>query len=84
MRPDDLHVFTRKTPFQPFRIVTTDGRTYDIFHPDLVIVMRSRLVIGVGVENGEPEHLEHVALLHVVRVEEIPAEKSKTDGNGEN
>jgi hypothetical protein len=71
MRPEDLHEFTRKRPFAPYRLYTTDGRTYDIRHPDQVIVLRSRVVIGTGGKNGVPEHLEHVALLHVVRIEEL-------------
>ncbi len=63
--------FTRKRPFAPYRIFTTDVRTYDIRHPDQVIVLRSRLVIGVGGRNGTADHLEHLALIHVVRVEEL-------------
>jgi len=71
MRPDDLHEFTRRRPFAPYRIHLTDGRTYEIRHPDQVIVLRSRIVVGVGGDNGVPEHTEHVALIHIVRIEEL-------------
>ncbi len=71
MRPEDLHEFTRRRPFLPYRLFTTDGRTYEIRHPDLVIVLRSRIVIGVGGEDGVPDHTEHIALLHIVRIEEL-------------
>lgn len=76
MRPDDLHEFTRKRPFVPYRIYVTDGRTYEIRHPDQVIVLRSRVVIGVGGKNRVPDHTEHVALLHVVRIEELEVQPS--------
>jgi hypothetical protein len=76
MRAEDLHEFTRKRPFSPYRIHTTEGRSYDIRHPDQVIVLRSRVVIGVGGENGVPDHIEHVALLHVVRIEELEPQPS--------
>jgi len=76
MRPQDLHEFTRRRPFSPYRIHTTDGQTYEIRHPDQVIVLRSRVVIGVGGANGVPDRVEHVALLHVVRIEEAPSKTS--------
>src|SRR5574340_1123663 len=71
MRPEDLLESTRKRPFVPYRVCLTDGRTYDVGHPDQVIVLRSRAVIGVGGENGLPERVEHVALIHIVRIEEL-------------
>ena len=80
MRPEDLHEFTRKRPFAPYRVCVTDGRTYDIRHPDQVIVLRSRIVIGVGSENGVPDHIEHIALIHVVRIEELQSERSGASG----
>jgi hypothetical protein len=76
MRAEDLHEFTRKRLFKPYRIHTTEGLAYEIRHPDQVIVLRSRVVIGVGGENGVPDHLEHVALLHVVRIEELEPQPS--------
>ena len=75
MRPEDLREFTRKQPFEPYRIHATGVQTYDIHHPDQVIVLRSRVVIGVGGENGVSDHVEHVALIHIVRVEELQSER---------
>ncbi len=71
MRAEDLLEFTRKRPFVPYRVCLTDGRTYDVGHPDQVIVLRSRAVIGVGGENGLPDRVEHVSLIHIVRIEEL-------------
>lgn len=71
MRPEDLREFTRKKPFEPYRIHVTGGQTYDVHHPDQVIVLRSRVVVGVGGENGVPDHVEHAALVHIARVEEL-------------
>lgn len=50
----------------------TDGRTYDVRHPDLLIVLRSRAIVGVGGDQV-PDRDEDVALLHVVRIEPLPA-----------
>jgi len=78
MRPDDFIELLRSRPFQPFRIHTTDGQTYDVRHPDKLIVLRSRLVLGVGGDNGIAEHLEHLSLIHVVRIEELPSESRES------
>jgi hypothetical protein len=77
MRPEDLHEFTRKRPFSPYRIYTTDGRTYEIRHPDQVLVLRSRVIIATGGNNDVPDHSEHVALLHIVRLEEFETQPSR-------
>lgn len=71
MRPEDLLALTRRAPFAPFRIHMSDGQAYEIRHPDQIIVLRSRAVVGVGHDNGVPERVEHVALLHICRLEEV-------------
>ena len=73
MRPDELIELIRHRPFMPLRIHVTNGRSYEIRRPDQVIVLRGRVDIGVGSdpETGAAERVEHVALVHVVRVEEL-------------
>ncbi len=73
MRPDELLSLVRARPFVPLRIHLTDGTVYDISHPDQIIVLRGRVDIGVGAdpETGAVERVEHVALLHIVRVEPV-------------
>ena len=76
MQAEDLREFTRRRPFVAFRLHVSDGRTYVIRHPDMVIPMRSRVVVGVGDKDGIPSHTEHIALNHVVRLEEAEADAS--------
>jgi hypothetical protein len=75
MRPQELTRLIRTHPFVPFRIHLTDGQTFDIFHPDQIIVLRGRVDIGVepDVSTGVVNRVEHCSLLHVVRVEELPS-----------
>ncbi len=51
----------------------TDGETYDIKHPDTVIVLRQRVDIGFkpDLATGVVERVDHCSLLHIVRVEEL-------------
>ena len=73
MRPNDLLELVRRQPFAPFRLHVTDGTTYDVRHPDQIIVLRSRAVLAAGGDDVVPDRLEHVALVHIVRIEEMPA-----------
>ena len=47
MHPQELIRLLRTQAFVPFRIHMTDGHTYDIPHPELMIVGRSHAFIGL-------------------------------------
>lgn len=76
MRAEDLMEMLRKRPFVPFRIYMTDGQTYDIVHPEAVLVLRSRAVIGLrpDPETKIADWSEDIALVHIVRTSAIPVE----------
>ena len=40
MCPQDFFDLLRRRPFVPFRIFATDGRTFDVRHPDQALVLR--------------------------------------------
>jgi hypothetical protein len=74
MRPEDIRTFLTKRPFQPFRITLTDGRTYEVRHPELAMFGRSSVAIGLPAGNEtEPvyDRLVTVSLLHIMQVEPI-------------
>jgi hypothetical protein len=71
MGPHDLLELLRTRPFVPLWLLTSEGRSYDIRHPDQALVLLTRVVLGAGGANGVPERSEHVALSHIVRVEEL-------------
>ena len=47
MRPDDIRAFLQQKPFRPFRVTLTDGRSYEVRHPELSMVGRSTAAIGL-------------------------------------
>lgn len=74
MRPEELLQRIRKRPFTPLRLHTTGGSAFDIHHPDQIIVLRGRVDVGVGADdghNGVADRVEHLSLLHITRVEEL-------------
>ncbi len=72
MRPEDLLELLRKQPFEPFRIHLSDGVAFDVRHPDMAIVQRSKIIVAVpGPEgpDGPAERTVNCALIHITRTE---------------
>jgi hypothetical protein len=79
MRPEDIREFLQHRPFQPFRLTLTDGRTYDVRHPELAMVGRSSVAIGVpSPDDPRPvyDRLVRVSHLHIMQIE--PSEMQGT------
>jgi hypothetical protein len=61
-------------PYQPFRVVMTDGRHFDISHPNLIWPGRATVLIGIQDPNepaGVFGHYISAAMIHVVRIEPL-------------
>jgi hypothetical protein len=73
LTPQDIKRLLERTPFVPFRFHLTNGQSFEVKHPDFVWVFRSRLELAVpGQEEGILDHTEHIPLLHIARIEELP------------
>ena len=74
MRPEDILEKMRRVPFEPFRIYLSDGTQFDVRHPDMGMVFRSRVVVGVSKPRDSEGPLERsvdCSLLHITRMEPI-------------
>jgi hypothetical protein len=78
MHAHDLLEVLRARPFVPFRIYATDGKTYDVFHPDQALVLLTRVILPVPSGGAVSERSEHLALSHVVRIEELRSEATRS------
>ena len=75
-RGDILDVLHRR-PFRPFQLTLTDGRTYDIRHPELVLVGASAIFVGFPTPETDEAVFERFALLDLSHVMQItPLEPS--------
>jgi hypothetical protein len=77
MFPRDLREFLDRRPFRPFRITLTDGRSYDIRHPELAVVGRSTVFIGFPAQSEDEllyDRFKIVDLLHIMEAEPIDVE----------
>ncbi len=70
--PLEIRQLLARRPFIPLRIHMTDGSLHEIHHPELVLVLKQRIDIGVRPDkDGILTEVEYCSLLHVVRIEEI-------------
>ena len=73
---EDVQARLRKKPFQPLRIITSEGQQLDIRRPDLVLVGRYDLSIGFPCRDNPSVYdgMTRVDLVHVVALEDLPAQ----------
>jgi hypothetical protein len=85
MTRQELQEEARRQPFRPFRVVLTTGEMYDIRHPDLIMVGRRSVEIGITNEEGGTayDRIVRAVLLHVVRTEELPITASPNGPTGQ-
>ena len=74
MSADDMKRLLERSPFVPFRIHLSNGSAVDVRHPDFVWLFKSRLEVAVPSPDDAKimDYAEHVSLLHIARVEELP------------
>lgn len=82
MIQEALHQAARRQPFEPFRLILTTGATYDVRHPDLLMVGRRSAIIGISNESHGTayDRTIKVDLLHIVGIEELPGVPPSSNG----
>jgi hypothetical protein len=62
-------------PLHTLRLRLSDGRSYDIKHPEMAIVTPMIVAIGLTKKKGSriAEHVTHCALEHIVEAEPVEA-----------
>ncbi len=72
--PEAIQARLRERPFNPVRVVTTTGRTYDIFHPDLIMVGTQFVMVGFPSSQNPTvfDQVTRVALAHITELRDLP------------
>jgi len=73
MTQEDLHEHARRQPFVPFRVLLTTGLTFEVPHPELILVGRRSAVFGLP-RNPEDKIYDRtvvVDLFHIVSIEPV-------------
>ena len=69
----DVEARLKEIPFKPFRIVTSSGANYDIFHPDMAMITKRFVVVGWidPIDPLIPDQVAHVSMLHISELRTI-------------
>ena len=79
MRPQDVREHLEKRPFEPFRLFLSDGAKFSVLHPDMCIVSRSTVYVGIP-DPKMPrvaQRVAHCALIHIIRIEPLDGARPK-------
>jgi hypothetical protein len=82
MRPEDLERALHRKPFQPIRVLLTDGRSYEICYPHQAVVGKTFFDIGIPA-SSQPvpiyDHVESVDPADIERLEPLETPVSSAD-----
>jgi hypothetical protein len=74
-----------RRPFEPFRLVMSSGQAYDVRHPEMAMLTRTAMLVGIDeADDGVPALFKICSLLHVTAVEPLSsatAESGQADTN---
>ena len=72
MHISEVREHLSKTSFVPFRIHLSDGSSFDVPHPDFVLVTKWAVHVAHDVADDQlPERVTRIAVGHITRIEEI-------------
>jgi hypothetical protein len=83
MTQEELQKAARRQPFEPFCLILTTGATYDIRHPDLIMVGSRSAMIGITHQPDKTvyDYTVKVDFLHIFAIEGLPV-SSPPSANG--
>jgi len=61
-----------RRPFEPFRIITSSGQSYEIRHPEMAWPIRNGVYVGLRGKGKVPDRAAFLSLLHISAVETTP------------
>ena len=77
MRAEDIRNHVRKQPFQPICLFLSDGSKYEVQHPEMMMVGRTEVVIGISAGNGDVfDRFAYCDPVHVTRIEPVDGQNS--------
>ena len=59
-------------PFQPFRVVMSSGLKYEVRHPEMAMLTRTDLFVGIDVaDDGVPAAFKICSLLQITAIDPL-------------
>lgn len=68
-------------PFKPFRLIMSSGQAYEVRHPEMALLTKSDILVGVDIqEDSVPAEFKVCSMLHVTAVEPMESVDSSSNG----
>ena len=84
MTAEDIRLLLKRRPFKPFRITVTTSETFDVYHPEMLIVGRSIVAVGLA-KPSEPkpiaDHVIWLDLTHIFHIQPLETQVSPAAGS---
>jgi hypothetical protein len=65
-------------PFQPFRMITSSGERYEVRHPEMAFLLRTKIVLGLDPDrSGVADDWTMISLLHVTAIEPVQDQQKR-------
>jgi hypothetical protein len=79
IRPEDVRKHLDERPFEPFRICLTNGESFDVRHPELCLIDRSTVHVGVPDprRRGVAMDTHYLSLVYIVRFEPLDEKRRR-------
>ena len=72
MRPQDILKYVQRRPFQTFRLSLSDGRSFEVRHPEMLMISRTILVLAIHKPRARrPESFVFCDPVHIIRIEPV-------------
>lgn len=67
MNAETIQEWVGRRPFEPFVVRLSNGERHEVRHPENVLILRSRIIIGYP----ETDRAVHCALVHINAIEAL-------------
>ncbi len=74
MAPDQLRELLRRQPFRPFRLIMSNGNTYDVMGPEWMLVTSRSSAVGFPGESGDGDVIHWIDNDHIAEAKPLDAE----------
>ena len=81
MYVNEIRDYLRQQPFKPLRLHLSDQSSYEVRHPEMIMVTRTLVLVATRLGADDvPEQLAYLDPIHITRIE--PLNPADAKGNG--
>ena len=77
MTTENFRHLLNARPFKPFRVIMSSGESYEFRHPEVALLLRNDLLVGIDIEDdGFAAEFRICPMFHIATVKPILHEPS--------